>query len=188
MTVCTFREDGHGGPVVRHHHCAAFNTRQHHVSLGVSGHDDVTIRAKHRARTIRGLDDIMVLPPSTPMTLPSPSVSTTLPLGVPGRDDVASGVQHHARTVYGFGDVVTLLVDSEDIAIALPVGQHHVALLSSASPGFDDGVYPLVGSKRNNLLIGQHHATTLSVPVPSRNDEDRRLPLCSRNILSLFCK
>ena len=140
MTVCTFREDGHGGPVVRHHHCAAFNTRQHHVSLGVSGHDDVTIRAKHRARTIRGLDDIMVLPPSTPMTLPSPSVSTTLPLGVPGRDDVASGVHHHARTVYGFGDGVTLLVDSEDIAIALPVGQHHVALLSSASPGFDDGV------------------------------------------------
>ena len=49
MTVCTFREDGHGGLIVRHHHCAAFTARQHHITLGVPGRDDVAIRAKHRA-------------------------------------------------------------------------------------------------------------------------------------------
>ena len=57
----TFREDGHGGPVVRHHHCAAFTTLQHNNSLGVPGHEDVAIRAKHRALSVCGFDDGVAL-------------------------------------------------------------------------------------------------------------------------------
>ena len=128
------REDSHCGPVVRHHLCAAFTTRQHYNSLSVPGHDDVAIRAKHCARTVCGFDDIMVLPSFDTADIALPIDQHHGALGVPGRDDVSSRVHHHARTVCGFGDIVAPLVNSEDIAITLPVGQHNVTLLSSASP------------------------------------------------------
>ena len=99
----TFREDGHGGPVVRHHHCAAFTIRQHHNALDIPVRDDVAIRAKHRALTVCGFDDgvallinskdislpigqhhvssaspaAMMLPPES-STAPEPSVSSTM--------------------------------------------------------------------------------------------------------------
>ena len=55
------REDGHSGPVVRHYHCAAFTTRQHHIYLHDPDRDDVAIRAKPSARTVCGFDDGVAL-------------------------------------------------------------------------------------------------------------------------------
>ena len=79
----TFREDGHGGPVVRHPHCAAFTIRQHHILPPASpNQEDVAIKAKHGARTVCGFDDgIALLIDSEDISLPIGS--TTLPSASP---------------------------------------------------------------------------------------------------------